>query len=164
MNTDSPDKSALRDAVLALLAHDAAEMKAAADTTRQGAVHEESRSEHDKDTRSLEASYLARGQAERTVAIGATMTRMRVMPLVDFDEDDPVALSALVDVRVDDEPRRLFVVSEGGGLRVRFEGVEVLLITTASPVGKALLGRVAGDEFTLVVGGKARAYIIERVR
>lgn len=163
--TDTPiDKRALRDAILALLAQDAADMKAAADTTRQGAVHEESRSEHDKDTRSLEQSYLARGQAERTVAIGAAITRTRVMPLVDFHADAAVALSALVDVRVDDEPRRLFVVSEGGGLRVPFQGVEVLLITTASPVGRALLGRTAGDEFTLQVSGKARTYLIERVR
>jgi transcription elongation GreA/GreB family factor len=159
-----PDKRALRDAVLALLTQDAADMRAAAETTRLGAVHEESRPENDKDTRGLEASYLARGQAERTVAIGAAMTRMRVMPLVDFDEDDAIALSALIDVRVDDEPRRLFVVSEGGGLRVPCEGGEVLLITTASPVGAALLGRVAGDEFTLQVAGKARTYVIERVR
>jgi transcription elongation GreA/GreB family factor len=158
------DKRALLDAALRCLAGDAAGMKAAADTAREGAVHEESRPENDKDTRGLETSYLARGQAERAVAIAATLARLKLMPLMDFDDDDAIALSALVEVLVDGEPRTLFVVSEGGGLRVACGEREVLLITPASPAGQALVGRAVGDEFSVVVAGRPRLYEVTSVR
>ena len=37
-------------------------------TVQSGAIHEETRQEDPKDTRAIEATYLARGLAERVVA------------------------------------------------------------------------------------------------
>jgi len=38
-------------------------------TVVEGATHEENKPENDKDTRALEQSYLARGQAQRVVEL-----------------------------------------------------------------------------------------------
>src|SRR5690606_17653583 len=64
-----PDKQAVRDALRAALAKALEAMAEAARQTREGAVHEESRAEGDKDMRSTEQSYLARGQAMRAEAL-----------------------------------------------------------------------------------------------
>ncbi len=156
-------KTALLEVTLAALTAQLEAMTAAAKFTRDAAVDEEARAENDKDTRGLEQSYLARGQANRVIELRATLTRLRVMELRDFGPDDPIAASAVVDVRVDDEPRRLFLVTAGGGERVVSDGQVVQLLTTASPLGRALLGRVAGDELELKIGGETRTYEIEGV-
>ena len=48
---------------------DLATMSAAQRAVVDGATHEENRPENDKDTRALEQSYLARGQAQRVVEL-----------------------------------------------------------------------------------------------
>ena len=37
----------------------------------------------------------------------------------------------------------------GGGVVLRVDGVEVTVVTPSSPVGQALLGKQAGDDFEL---------------
>lgn len=157
------DKSALLQLVLAALQEQLDAMSAAARFTRDAAVDEEARAENDKDTRGLEQSYLARGQSQRVVELRATLTRLRVMELLTFDDDRPIAASALVDVRIDDVPKRVFLVTAGGGERLELAGSAVQLVSTASPLGRALLGRVAGDELELRIGGQARDVEIEAV-
>jgi hypothetical protein len=42
-------------------------------TTKDAATHEEAKPENDKDTRALEQSYLARGQAQRVLDLQAAV-------------------------------------------------------------------------------------------
>ena len=58
-------KQALRDELLAALAASLATARDAHAAAVEGATHGEARAENDKDTRGLEQSYLARGQAQR---------------------------------------------------------------------------------------------------
>ena len=52
-------------------------MSAAQRAVVDGATHEENRPENDKDTRALEQSYLARGQAQRVVELQHALERNR---------------------------------------------------------------------------------------
>jgi transcription elongation GreA/GreB family factor len=127
--------------------------------TREAATHAEARPENDKDTRALEASYLARGQAERIEVLQAGLRAVRAMPL----EAPPglaACLGSLVDATEDGEPVRYFLAPEGGGLRLS-GGVQV--ITPRSPLGQALLGQRAGDELELRLAGRIRTLEVTRV-
>jgi transcription elongation GreA/GreB family factor len=159
------DKRRILDTLLASLEAEATALLAAANATIAGATHEEARPENDKDTRALEATYLARGQARRVEETHEIITRLRFVELRDFDDDDPIGPTALVAVEIDgDRTEQLFVLTHGGGRTVEIDGVTLRIVTTASPVGRALLGKQAGDDFTLQIAGKRREYVIESVR
>ena len=154
------DKAALRDAALAELERSIERLRASATETRRGATHEESRAENDKDTRGLEASYLARGQAMRVEEVEDEASRLRFLTLRAFEPDEPAGLGAVVRVEIDGEPPAsvFFLVPVAGGLRVAHAGLEVQLVTPGSPLGRALIEKRAGDDFELRVGNKVREY------
>jgi transcription elongation GreA/GreB family factor len=134
------DKVALRDALRAELqtALDRAEIAHAA--AIEGATHAESRAENPKDTRGLEQSYLARGQAQRVAELASAIATIDALALRRFGPNAPVAMSALVTL---DDGQRCFIAPAGGGT-VLAGGVAV--VTPSSPLGAALIGRSAGDE------------------
>jgi len=154
-----------------ILAAALAQMKAqhaaaltSAEATRAGAVHEEAKPENDKDTRALEASYLARGQAMRVEELGETIERLRFLPLKDYDGGVPVGLGALVTLEHETEQRRVLLVPVGGGLSLPSCEGEVALLSPAAPLGRALVGAVEGDEVELRVAGRPRIFELVRVR
>lgn len=158
-----PEKAHVRAALLASLEERVEVMKTSAETTRAGATHEESRPENDKDTRGLEASYLARGQAMRVVELQDDLSAIRHLPDRTFGPEDPVSEGALVLLEVDERQQCFLMVRRGGGLRVQVDGIEVQVLSLTSPVGRALLGCQEGDDFRLQVGGRLREYVVERV-
>jgi transcription elongation GreA/GreB family factor len=160
----SIDKVTLVRAVLDKLEQELLVLAAAAEATRQGATHEESKPENDKDTRGLEASYLARGQAKRVEETEEIIMRLRFLSPRDFTKTDPIDLGALVEVDIDGESQTLFIVPMGGGMAVKVRGVDVRLVTPASPVGQALMGKLAGEGFELRSKDRLREYEIVAVR
>ena len=158
-----PNKARVMAALLAELEERVEVMKASADTTREGATHEESRAENDKDTRGLEASYLARGQAKRVVELQDDLAAIRHLPNRAFAPAEAISEGALILVEVDERHQCFLMVRRGGGVRVEVDGIEVQVLSPSSPVGRALLGCQEGDEFTLQLGGKLREYLVERV-
>ncbi len=157
------DKAAVRDALLAAM-KTALEMTArAAEDARKGATHEENRSEGDKDMRATEQSYLARGQAIRAEELAEQLQRLEVMALPSFSPSDPIGAGAIVRLTVDGEPRVFFVVPFGGGTELVVSGEKVTVVTPISPVGQALVGRRAGEDFELTARGALREWVIESV-
>ncbi|MCA9604371.1 MAG: GreA/GreB family elongation factor [Myxococcales bacterium] len=154
------DKAAVMEAVQASLTAQIEAMRTSAEETRRAATHEEARAENDKDTRGLEQSYLARGQAMRVEELEEAATRLRFLDLRPFEPDEPIQLGALVTLAVDDDEATYFVAPAAGGTRVTIEGVEVQLVTPAAPLGRALVERHAGDDFVLRIGGREREYEI----
>jgi hypothetical protein len=69
-------KRRILDALLSEMTAEVNLLLAAAALAYEGATHEESKPENDKDTRALEASYLARGQANRVEEMNETITRL----------------------------------------------------------------------------------------
>jgi len=59
-----------------------AEAKARAEDAREAATHEENRPENDKDMRSTEASYIARGMAERIADMERGLAKLSSLPLL----------------------------------------------------------------------------------
>lgn len=126
-----------------------------------GATHAEAKPENDKDTRALEQSYLARGQAARVEELRAAVADVSLLPVRDFEEDAPIALGALVTLEEGDKLVRMYLARHGGGTRLAGGAVQV--VTTRSPLGEALLGKRAGDSCEVRVAGKQRSLDILEV-
>ena len=154
-----PDKASLKEQLLVALRADLTVLEKAQAAAREGATHEEAKPENDKDTRALEASYLARGQAQRVRELQDGIRDVEATALRDFKEA-PVALGALVIVLQDGESRSFFVAACGGGLML--DGVNV--VTPKSPLGRALLGAREGDEREVTLAGKTRSLSIVSVK
>lgn len=151
-------KSALLEAAIAQLEVELETMRRAAQATRDGATHEESRAENDKDTRGLESSYLARGQAERVAELELGIQKLRHLSLESYAGGDRIALTAVVTLDLDGDELRYFLVPAGGGLEIDVDGARIVLVTPSAPLGRALLGKEVGDEIEIRVAGTARTY------
>jgi len=158
-----PDKSEVRAHLLAALERALAAMTHSAEQTRSGVVHPDSRAEGDKDMRSTEQSYLARGQAMRAEDLGEQVQRFATTPLVRFAATEAIAPGALVQALVGRERRVFFLAMQGGGIELEVAGVKVTVVTPASPVGRALLGLRVGDELELPGKGGTREWEIEAI-
>lgn len=155
------DKQALRDELARIIAADLDTRERAHRAAREGATHEEARPENDKDTRALEQSYLARGEAARVDQLRVALADVQAMPLRAFREDERAALGALVTMEEDGEELLIWLAASGGGSRLA--GGRVQVVTPASPLGRAILGKVTGDDLSVAVGGRTRELSILRV-
>ena len=152
------DKAKLRAELLGQLEQALEAARSAHAAAIEGATHPEARAENDKDTRGLEQSYLARGQAQRVAELEAGVVNVAKMTV---DRMAAVASGALVEVEEAGETTRYFVAPAGGG------GVlagDVQVITPASPLGRALAGKRADDEIELKIAGKTRELTIVAIR
>ncbi|HWU85717.1 MAG TPA: GreA/GreB family elongation factor [Kofleriaceae bacterium] len=151
------DKAALRAELLQTLAGALETARAAHAAAVAGAIDDEARPENDKDTRGLEQSYLARGQAQRVAELEAASTEVGTLALRAFGAADRIAMGALVLVEEDGREHRFFVAPHGGGT-VLAGGAQV--VTPGSPLGRALLGRRVDDEVEVRLPGKLRSFVI----
>ena len=135
----------------------------AAKATYDGAIHEESKAEDKYDTRGLEASYLAGAQAKRASDMEEAVSFYKSLKARDFGPEDPIALTALVELEVDDKEAIYFIGPEAGGMKIVQEGKIVTVITPKSPLGKKLIGMFTDDECDFSAAGKRRSYSIVSV-
>lgn len=130
-------------------------------------------SEKKEDGRSaIEYGSLATGQAQR-----ARRVHDELQALADFQKaglpklprKGPVALGAIVDVSTEDEEgfaeRTFFLLPVGAGTELTGPGGDGFLsvITPASPVGRALMGRRAGDTIEITLAGEVREWTVLEV-
>ena len=156
----SPRKRALREELIAALHESLAAARAAHAAAVEGATHGEARAENDKDTRGLEQSYLARGQAQRVEELGVAVAAIETMAWRAFAADDPIDLGALVTADEDGNAQVFLLAPQGGGLTLS-GGVQV--VTPRSPLGRALLKARAGDDVEVQRPGGNRALAIVAV-
>ncbi len=157
-----PSKTMLRDALTAHLADELQRATAAHRETHAGATHSEARPEGSKDTRALEQSYLARGQAMRAEELRLAIAEVARMPVEALADDAPAQPGALLRVREDDVERTVWLALHGGGLVLA--GGTVLVVTPVSPLGRAIVGQCAGDVCELAPGSRMREIEIVAVR
>jgi len=158
------DKAALHAELVAQLTEALASAQRAHAAALEGATHTEARAENPKDTRGLEQSYLARGQAQRVAELEAGLAAVAALVIRRFSPSDPIALGALVTVHEDsglagdDRVRKqLFIAPHGGG-SVLAIGIQV--VTPSSPLGRALLGRLVDDDIELRLPGRTRSLLV----
>jgi transcription elongation GreA/GreB family factor len=141
-------KSTLRAAIIAKLRQELTLQASAAAMARDEAISEESRAENKWDTHSQEAAYLAESQAKLAGEIGASIELYAALPLPDFGSADAVAIGAVVEVApaAGGKPVSYFIGPRAGGMELKLDGREILVLTPQSPLGRQLLGKRAGDE------------------
>ncbi|MDP2343876.1 MAG: transcription elongation factor GreAB [Deltaproteobacteria bacterium] len=154
----APEKAVVVDALRASLARDLEAVDSAAHAARDASTHPENRPENDKDTRAIEAGYLAGAQAARAQEIKRQLHDVEKADLRSF------ALLSITELVRDEEVALLLLLSPwGGGQKVNVDGVNVQIVTPQSPLGAALKGKAAGDDVDVPVAGRVRSLSIVSV-
>lgn len=155
----SRDKRALKTELVAALKTELAQAEAAYASTRAGATHEEAKPENDKDTRALEQTYLARGQAARVEELRIAVGEVEAMLVPDAREGTPIGVGMVATVEDEDGKEHVyFIALHGGGAKLR--GGAVQSVTSKSPLGRALVGKRRGDDAEVVIAGKKRSLVV----
>ena len=139
------DKSVLRDAILAQLESELSTLTAAAQSSRDEATDSENKQEGKFDMRAQSAAYLAAGQAQLAAELRAAIAAFRTLPTAPFPKDATVALGALVTLDMDGQSACFLLGPARGGLGVACGQGTITVVTAASPFGRQMLGRKAGD-------------------
>jgi hypothetical protein len=161
--TSIVDKARVLAALRARMEGDLAILAEAQRQTQRGATHEESKPENDKDTRAVESSYLARGQAVRVVGLTHDLAVATALELRAFESATPIAVSALVELDDGERTSLNFVCPVGGGLVLDVDGEKVRVLTPASPLGRAILGQLLDADVEVRTPQGVRTYSISRV-
>lgn len=128
----------------------------AAEYSRAEATHEQNKPENKYDTRGLEASYLARGQSKQLAELEAAIVEFEKVGVRKFGAGDAIAVGALVELEQLGEKMFYFIGPRAGGTEVIHDKQEILVITPQSPLGEQLVGKMAGDQPQLKLGGENR--------
>ena len=136
------------------------------------ATNEESKAENQYDTRGLEASYLAGAQSERLSELHGMRLILAAIPLRDFSNLDAITTGAVIEMDCDGTRSRCFLLHHAAGYTLQSPGdgqpgktisasiTSITSITTQSPLGRALLGKTAGDFIEVTIAGRTKEYEI----
>ncbi|MHC6224647.1 GreA/GreB family elongation factor [Pseudomonas sp. X10] len=155
------NKADLLHRILATLEHDLDTLRRAAQTAYETATAEENIAENKYDTLSLEASYLATGQARRAGEIRQALLAYQQLVLREYDPAQGIQVSNLVTLEDEEgQCRVLFLGPEAAGLKIGEAEEQVTVITPRSPLGQQLLGKVEDDEVSLVLAGVTQVHVV----
>lgn len=135
----------------------------AAKSAHADATNEESKPENQYDTRALEASYVARGQAKRVAELREALFEYKNLVIKDFSANDVISSTALIEVESLGKKSILFYMSKGGGFSIILGGTKVQVVTPSTPLGEALLQMREGDSILVELGNTEREYDILKV-
>jgi len=125
------------------------------------ATSEEHRAEHKYDTFKLESSFLARGQAKRVEELTQALDSLQMLQLKKLHKTSPIQLGALVRLKSGDEKTRtLFFGPAAGGETITVDGEDIIIVTSRSPLGQAVLGKTVGDTFDFKMGTDSHTYTV----
>jgi transcription elongation GreA/GreB family factor len=158
------NKQAIIQLISEKIASELEALKAAAIAAADAATGDESKQEDKHDTRATEASYLARGQAERVSALERELLAYRGFPLKSFGPADPIAVGALVKLKSGAHARWLLLTPQAGGLSVKVDGIEVQALSVTSPLGDALIAARVGDEVDIESPKESKTYEVLEIK
>ena len=118
------------------------------------ATAEENRAENKYDTRGLEASYLAAGQANKVVETEESIAAFEALQGRKFNEDEGIDVGALIEISQDGERAHYFIGPSAGGTEIEIGETEVLVITPQSPFGSQLKGAKQGAKMKINLAGR----------
>jgi len=148
------DKAFIMAKIVESLEADLKKATAAALESAESATHEESKSEGKYDTRGLETSYLATGQAHHARDLREALAAARTFSPPDFDSASPVALGAVVQTLSSRGRELFFLGPASGGMDIQIDNGQTLtVVSPKSPVGRELIGSKVGDRLS-AGGGK----------
>jgi transcription elongation GreA/GreB family factor len=145
----------------------------AGEEAREAARSLQTESEKKEDGRAaIEFGSLATGQSARARKVQEELAQLAAFwnrGVPSFSSKSVVALGAIVDVAVEDErgevERTFFMLPVGAGTELTGPGGDGFLsvITPASPVGRALMGRRAGDYVEVTLNRETREWKLTEV-
>jgi transcription elongation GreA/GreB family factor len=134
----------------------------AAQEAREGATPAEKR----EDARvALENAGLARGQSLRAERTRSELSALDGFRPAEFVRGARIGLGAVVEIEDDDEGRTFFLAPVGAGVELTGPGGDgyLTVVTPASPIGRAVLGRREGETVEVTVKGEPREWRITEV-
>src|SRR5512144_2754655 len=111
-------KSQLIKQIVAQLSDNVEVLQKAARASHAEATHESSKAESKYDTRGLEAAYLAGGQARQAKEIHDSIKIYQTLTCRNFASDEPIDLTALVELDTDGTRSTFFLGPRNGGLEI----------------------------------------------
>lgn len=134
------------------------QIEKAASAHREYATDQEFKSEGKYDTRALEASYLAGAEAKRVEEL-----KLEVQILEDVDPNQSknlgeISIGALVELEHQNQRRFYFLIPTAGGTILNFNNTPVVVVSVFSPIGDALMGLKAGENFEVETPKETRHY------
>ena len=127
------------------------------------ATHEQNKAENKYDTRAIEASYLAEGQARQALEVAKATQELESFHPPSFGSKDAIALGALVELRTPLESHWYFLAPCAGGSELSWNEQTVLVLTPQSPLGQQLVGRKTGELIAMQLGRERFKYKVNRV-
>jgi len=156
-------KSLLIGRIIAGLTKSLEVLEKAARASHAEATDESSKAENKYDTRGLEAAYLAGGQARQAKEILDSIQLYSALSARNFAADEPIDLTALLELDADGIRSLYFIGPKNGGLEFKHQGKDITVITPQSPLGQNLMGKKAGQRWTAKWGGSMVKYHIVKV-
>jgi len=154
-------KADLLNLIIKQLTQDLAVQFNAALKAHEASTHEENIPDNKYETLALEASYLAQGQANRAQELKRALETYKQLTLQSYDDMSVIGLTALITLASDDATTRtVFIGPLEGGMKVRDQLTETVVITPASPLGRDLIGKTVGDMVRIGTGAGSREYEI----
>jgi hypothetical protein len=111
--------------IVASLSKSLGVLEKAARASHAEATHESSKAESKYDTRGLEAAYLAGGQARQAKEILDSIKFYEALTAKDFAADEPIDLTALVELASDGARTMYFIGPKNGGLEIEHQRSEI---------------------------------------
>lgn len=139
------DKAALVELLKALVKSQYARALSALAGAAEAATGDDTKAEGKYDTRGLEASYLAAGQAEQADELAQAVAQLEAATFPDYDFDAPIGPGALIEAERDGELVYYLLAPAGGGLTLETEdGEQVTVLGSAAPLRARLMGQTSG--------------------
>lgn len=120
----------------------------------EAATDEDSYSDGKYDTRSLESSYLAGGQAQIVKELGDALQGFHLLRAQHFihPASRQAGLGSLVELESMGSSSWFLLGPGGGGLDIELDNHRITVVTLHSPLGQAIAGKFEGDSVELPDG------------
>jgi len=139
------DKQALVAQIHGLLSAHYERLERAFRESKEYATDPDSKAESKYDTRGLEASYLAAGQAEEVERLAESVASFDDLVLPEFDDTSVAGAGALVEADRRGDLVFYLLAPAGGGIQTEYLGCDLSVLTPEAPLYQDLLGSRVGD-------------------
>jgi len=151
------DKGEILSLIIHQLRADLSVCEQAVKAARDTATHADALGSSKYETTGLEASYLAQGQGLRLLEVERSLAYFSQLKLP--ETTGIIGLSSLIALRDDQGIEQLlWLAGDAGGLKIECADQTITVITPKSPLGVALVGMAAGDDFEVSIAGVERYY------
>jgi transcription elongation GreA/GreB family factor len=151
-------KELLLQELITQVKHELSALEEAANANRAFATDAEFKAESKYDTRALEASYLASAEAKRVEELKLDLQILEEVDLKASEKLGEISIGALVELQYQGKHMNYFLIPTAGGTLLNVHNTPVLVVSVFSPIGDAMLGLKAGEEFELEAPKETRHY------